>query len=71
LTSAVSIPTMSAVNNLPNVSTTPVSNDVFQTQMLQMLNETFSKLSTALQGSKTTAKSQWPKFSEEVSKFKN
>jgi vacuolar-type H+-ATPase subunit D/Vma8 len=31
LASAVSIPTMSAVNNLPNVSTTPVSNDVFQT----------------------------------------
>jgi len=71
LTSAVSIPTMSAVNNLPNVSTTPVSNDVFQTQMLQMLNETFSKLSTALQDLRTTAKSEWPKISGEVPKFKN
>jgi hypothetical protein len=58
------------VNNIPHVSPPAVDNDVFQTQMLQMLNETFSKLSTVLLDSKTTTKSEWPKFSGEVSKFK-
>jgi hypothetical protein len=60
--SAVSLPTMTGVNSIPNVSPPAVSNEVFQTQMLQMLNETFSKLSTVLQDSKTSTKSEWPKF---------
>ena len=67
----VSLPTTTGVNSIPYVSPPAVGNDVFQTQMLQMLNETFSKLSTVLQDSKTTTKSEWPKFSGEVSKFKN
>jgi len=38
--------------------------------MLQMLNDMFSKLSTVLSDAKTSTKSEWPKFSDEVSKFK-
>jgi hypothetical protein len=45
---AVSLPTTTGVNSIPYVSPPAVGNDVFQTQMLQMLNETFSKLSTVL-----------------------
>jgi len=47
---------------------TPVD---FQAQMLLMLNETFSKLSTALTDNKTAeTKSDWPKFSGDSKKFR-
>jgi hypothetical protein len=39
--------------------------------MLQLLNDTFSKLSTAITNTKNDTKSDWPKFSGEVSKFKD
>jgi hypothetical protein len=53
------------------VNTTSVSGDVFQSQMLQMLNDTFSKLSTVLTDSKNDTKTEWPKFSGEISKFRD
>jgi hypothetical protein len=52
-------------------STTSTNSDTLQAQMLQMLNETFSKLSTVLADSKNETKSEWPKFSGEISKFKD
>jgi len=59
----------------PSASTTvstSSSNSVdFQSQMLLMLNETFSKLSTALTETKTTdSKSEWPKFSGDSKHFR-
>jgi hypothetical protein len=62
LASMVSLPTTTGVNNIPHVSPPAFGNDVFQTQMLQMLNDTFSELLTVLLDSKTTTKSEWPKF---------
>jgi hypothetical protein len=42
----------------------------FQNQMMAMLNETFSKLSTVLVDSKALdSKSDWPKFSGDPKKF--
>jgi hypothetical protein len=52
------------------VSSTSPPGD-FQTQMLLMLNETFSKLSTALTDNKSAdTKSEWPKFSGDPKKFR-
>jgi hypothetical protein len=65
------VPSSSTLNTSASVSSTPVSNDDFQTQMLQLLNDTFSKLSTAITNTKNDTKSDWPKFSGEVSKFKD
>ncbi len=65
------MPSSSTLNTSASVSSTPVSNDDFQTQMLQLLNDTFSKLSTAITNTKNDTKSDWPKFSGEVSKFKD
>jgi hypothetical protein len=42
----------------PNNSTTSVSNDVFQSQMLQLLNDTFSKLSTVITDTKNDTKTE-------------
>jgi hypothetical protein len=43
----------------------------FQTQMMQLLNETFSKLSTAIGDSKSMdTKTDWPKFSGDSEKFR-
>jgi hypothetical protein len=56
----VSLPTTTGVNNIPHVSPPAFGNDVFQTQMLQMLNDTFSELLTVLLDSKTTTQSEWP-----------
>ena len=36
-----------------------------------LLNETFTKLSTVLSESKNDAKSEWPKFSGDISKFRD
>jgi hypothetical protein len=52
-------------------STVLVSGDIFQAQMLQMLNDTFSKLSTVLSDSKNDTKTEWPKFSGDISKFRD
>ena len=62
---------MSTMTTSPSASALPVSNDVFQAQMLQLLNETFSKLLTTITDSKQETKSDWPKFTGEVSKFKD
>ncbi len=48
-----------------------LSGDVFQSQMLQMLNDKFFKLSTVLTDSKNDSKTMWPKFSGEISKFRD
>jgi hypothetical protein len=39
--------------------------------MLQLLNETFSKLSTVITDTKNDTKTMWPKFSREISKFRD
>ncbi len=50
-------------------STKNPSND-FQTQLLTMLNDTFCKLSTAFGETKSESKSEWPKFSGDLKKFR-
>jgi len=70
LSSPVSAPSSTAVPVTMSGSTTTPSNEVFQAQMFQLLNDTFSKLSTEFIESKNDGKSEWPKFSGEVSKFK-
>jgi len=58
-----------------NVSVTCLSSPTsldFQAQMMVLLNDTFSKLSTVigdLKGSDT--KSEWPKFSGDLKKFRS
>jgi len=42
----------------------------FQTQLLTMLNDTFCKLSTTLGETKSESKSEWPKFSGDLKKFR-
>jgi hypothetical protein len=66
----VSAPTMTTVPVTMSGPTVSLSNDVFQAQMFQLLNDTFSKLSTALTDSKHDGKSEWPKFSGDILKFK-
>jgi len=43
-------------------STLPLSANDIQVQMMQMLTDTFSKLSVALDGKTSDSKSEWPKF---------
>jgi hypothetical protein len=69
--SQISPDTNSLLNSSTIVSTAGNNPEVFQAQMLQMLNDTFSKLSTVLVDSKIETKSEWPKFSGEISKFKD
>jgi hypothetical protein len=42
----------------------------FQTQLLTMLNDTFCKLSTTIGETKSESKSEWPKFSGDLKKFR-
>ena len=70
LPSSTSIP-IPTTSTLPSVSSVPTSTDTSQVQMMQLLTDTFSKLSTVLQESKNVSKSEWPKFSGEASKFKD
>jgi hypothetical protein len=67
----MSTPPQSTVNTMSSLPSATVGNDMFQNQMLQMLNEMFSKLSTVITDTKASAKSEWPKFSGDVSKFKD
>ena len=68
---SVSVPaTSSQVSSQVSTSAAALG-DPFQTQILQMLNETFTKLSTVLSESKNDAKSEWPKFSGDISKFRD
>jgi hypothetical protein len=60
----------SSTGTVPSTSTPSSSPQDFQAQMLHMLNDTFSKLSTVLMESKNDAKSEWPKFSGGISKFR-
>jgi len=71
LTSTSPIPVLSPHTSHTVVTSVSASNDVFQAQMMQMLNDMFSKLSTVLQDAKNATKSEWPKFLGEVSKFKD
>ena len=50
------------ISNVPQFNSTSPTTDV-QTQMMLMLTETFSKLSTALVDKTSDTKSDWPKFS--------
>jgi len=65
------VPPLSTENTLSPQTSATVGPDLFQNQMLQMLNDTFSKLSTVISETKAGIKSEWPKFSGEVSKFKD
>jgi len=47
----------------------PSANDL-QVQMMQMLSDTFSKLTVALEGKTSDSKSEWPKFQGEPKKFR-
>ncbi len=57
------------ISNVPQFNSTSPTNDV-QTQMMLMLTETFSKLSTALVDKTSDTKSDWPKFSGDSKKFR-
>jgi hypothetical protein len=70
LTTPVSAQPSSTATMSSSVPSASLSNDAFQAQMLQLLSDTFSKLSTAITASKNDSKLEWPKFSGEVSKFK-
>jgi len=55
----------------PAVGSSGNSSD-FQTQLMTMLTETFSKLTTVMSDSKSTeSKSDWPKFSGDTKKFRH
>jgi D-ribose pyranose/furanose isomerase RbsD len=68
--SSPSVPVDSPVSQGPN-TTIPTQGDAMQSQMLQLLNETFSKLSTVLLETKSESKTDWPKFSGETTKFRD
>jgi hypothetical protein len=57
------------ISNVPQFNSTSPTNDV-QTQMMLMLTETFSKLSTALVDKTSDMKSDWPKFSGDSKRFR-
>jgi hypothetical protein len=57
------------ISNVPQFNSISPTNDV-QTQMMLMLTETFSKLSTALVDKTSDMKSDWPKFSGDSKKFR-
>jgi len=61
----VSLPGVGVVSNA-TASATPD----LQSQMLQMLTESFSKLSTALTDKSNESKAEWPKFSGDSKKFR-
>ena len=81
VSSTIAQPTLSSVSLTPLNSspftfpTTSTSSSTppldFQAQMLILLNDTFSKLSTAITETKSMdTKSEWPKFSGGVKKFR-
>ncbi len=74
-TTVVPVPSVPTLTSNPDMQSSVVSSTSppgdFQTQMLLMLNETFSKLSTALTDNKSAdTKSEWPKFSGDPKKFR-
>jgi hypothetical protein len=67
--SSSSLPSTTTVNSTSGFSSS--SPQDFQAQMMMMLNDTFSKLSTVIVDSKSVdTKSDWPKFSGDSKKFK-
>jgi len=65
---ALIIPSSGASSVVPS-STSPQD---FQQQMLSMLNNTFSKLTTVMKESKSSdSKADWPKFNGDTKKFKH
>jgi hypothetical protein len=54
---------------LPVTSSFPTSPPDFQNQMLMLLTESFSKLSTAMPDRKEDSKMEWPKFLGDPKKF--
>jgi hypothetical protein len=68
--SSPSVPVDLPVSQGPN-TTILTQGDAMQSQMLHLLNETFSKLSTVLLESKSESKTDWPKFSGETTKFRD
>jgi hypothetical protein len=68
-TAAVSPQVSSSLSSPSNTCLS--SNNDFQSQMLLMLNETFSKLSTVIQDTKSESKVEWPKFSGDIKRFRS
>jgi hypothetical protein len=72
----VAVPTKSSVNvSSVHQHTSPTSlvsqvNDI-HSQMVLMMTESFSKLSTVIVESKQDSKSDWPNFSGEHKKFQD
>jgi hypothetical protein len=60
------ISSLSTTTTIPNSS-----NNDFQSQMLLLLNETFSKLSTVIMDMKSESKAEWPKFSGDTKKLRS
>jgi hypothetical protein len=65
------VPSSSSVNQSTPASMSGGSSQDFQIQMLTLLNTTFSKLTTVLDTKSSESKSDWPKFSGEMKKFKS
>jgi hypothetical protein len=68
-TAAVSPQVSSSLSSPSNTCLS--SNNDFQSQILLMLNETFSKLSTVIQDTKSESKVEWPKFSGDIKRFRS
>jgi len=70
-----STPSSSTNSNIASSTVTavsPGSSPDFQIQMLSLLQDTFSKLTTVIADSKTPeTKSEWPKFSGDTKKFRS
>ena len=69
---SVLLPTVSNVNT-PTVmpAATGLSSSELQNQMILMMTESFSKLSTAFSESKGDTKTEWPKFNGDTKKFRS
>jgi len=66
---AISSTSIPAVSN--QVPSSVVSNQDFQTQMMTLLTTTFSKLTTVINSKSSDMKSELPKFSGDMKKFKS
>ena len=66
---SVTSPTMTSPSVVPVTSSGLAPGIDVQTHMMQLLTDSFSKLSSVLADKSTDTKSDWPKFSGDSKKF--
>ncbi len=67
MSSSVTTPVIASLS--PSIA--PASSSNFQTQMMQLFTDSFTKLSTVLADKKEDTKMEWPKFSGDPKKFRS